>query len=565
MLATNIRRGTSSAHPWKRQALCWLALLPAFNVVADDLVEYRGGVTLGYGYNAFTGDFTGPCFVGTTKSTFYDSPRGTFLWEETESLEDLRKKLNVSVSAAYKSLGSSAGGRASYLNSYNTSSSNTTIVARNRIETGFDYLDDISLVDSIRRKVEVNGSVDTLALREQCGTHYVQAIIVGGELYALLTQSVRSEREKTEFSTAASGSGGGFSGSISANTALEESRFNSTVKIQGGYSGGNGVNPTAPSELKLQFQDLRESMSKLAALEASTKQRKAAPIDVVLVRISPAGIDAEKLAALEAALRKEEALVSYVTRVRAIAANPSIFNVERSGLHEATSQIENRIADTIAAMRQQMRSCSAAGEAAIRSECNFSRFPIAPRSHDAGLPDLFQESCDSVWQPPHFTTQFEAIPHTKDDASMGGNDMVEISTTYEGNPEHGLVQRTTLRIYEASHRTEFKHSIERVFFNLAAAPAPACFLTGQVKLADAPVRLAFGVHAHPYQERLIDTELLDRATCRTNQPGGDVGYAGCSKIAFKPIRVPIDHVERKLGPHPVRLSVPEWLHDSTIR
>src|SRR5690606_8907688 len=73
-------RGASIS--WYKILGLWVAAVASAS--GSDLVEYRGGITLGYGYNALTGEFTGPCFQGDVVSTFYDSPRGTFLWEEVE-------------------------------------------------------------------------------------------------------------------------------------------------------------------------------------------------------------------------------------------------------------------------------------------------------------------------------------------------------------------------------------------------------------------------------------------------------------------------------------------------
>ena len=529
------------------------------SIHAEDLVEYRAGVTLGFGYNALTGEFTGPCFTGTTKPTFYESPRGTFLWEEAESLEDVRRKLNISVSAAYKGLGSSAQGRVSYLRNYNTSASNITIVARNRIETGFDALEDIRLTDYVRGKVEVDGKQDLLALREQCGTHYVQAIIAGGELYATLSQTVRSEAESSEFSVAVSGSGSGYSGSANTSTALEQSRFDKTVKIQGSYAGGNGPNPTTPTDLKLQFQQLREQVRKVAADEASTKQRKASPIDVALVKITRSGLDAQKLDALEVALGKEEALHTYAANVRAISASPSSYNLDPVNLHQTTQIIDQKVSAAIGSMRSQMRRCSEADEATVATACDFSRYPIAPGVHDSGLPSLYQEACLSPWQPPNYTTQFEGIPHTRHDASMGGGDTILIDTRYEGSQASGLTQTTRLFVYESTHYTQFDKTLTRSFFNAASAPAPACYLADPVNLTQVPGRVNVGNHHNVYHAITFDTDLVVDATCRTNQGGGDIGYVGCNRIAFKPIRLELEHIEKLIGPPAVQLRIPEWL------
>jgi len=232
----------------KRSSILPFALLSYTALAAaEEVVEYRNGVILGQGYNSLTGEFMAPCFTGEVKPTFYNITKGKFLWEEVESLEDINKGLNISVSAAYKGLNAGGEGKISYLNNYKASSNNITVLARIKIETGSDALVAASLRDDISREISKRGKINQLALREKCGTHYVQSLTVGGELYATLEQSVRSEGERSDFQAVVSVSGGVVNASTEISTSIEQSRFNRSVKIKGGYTGGKSITPSSVS------------------------------------------------------------------------------------------------------------------------------------------------------------------------------------------------------------------------------------------------------------------------------------------------------------------------------
>jgi len=303
---------------------------------------------------------------------------------------------------------------------------------------------------------------------------------------------------------------------------------------------------------------MRGMMNELAAEEANTKTRKAAPIEAVLVPIVPVGIDATKLTNLDIALTKERALKTYLTKIHAIASNPTLYNVDRTSLQTRSREIDEGVSKVLISLRQQMNACTQSNEKTINKACNFARYPVVPlRSDD--MPKLFQATCDQAWQPPEFNSQFGAIEHIRDDYSMGGDDTIQIETRYDGDSTSGLTQSTRLYIYEASHRTAFQREVKREFFNPNSAPTPACYLASPVHISEAPGSINVGRAANNYMNLDFNTTLVASASCRTNQPGEDRGYVGCNKITFKPITIPIEHIEKLIGSQPSELKIPDWL------
>lgn len=491
-------------NPKRPSFLPFLLLSYSALAASEEVVEYRNGVMLGQGYNSLTGEFMMPCFTGETQSTFYNITKGKFLWQEVESLEDINKGLNISVSAAYKGLSSGGEGKVSYLNNYKASSNNITVLARIKIETGSDALVSTKLRSEISAEITKRGKVNQLALREKCGTHYVQSLTVGGELYATLEQSVRSEGEKSDFHAVVSASGGVVEASTEISTSIEQSRFNRSVNIKGGYTGGKSITPSSVSELKDEFKTMRGIMNELATEEANTKTRKAAPIEVVLLPIISVGIDATKLASLDIALTKERAIKTYLTSIHAIASNPTLYNVDRKTLQTRSRTIDEGVSQLLIKLRQQMNACTQANETTIKKACNFAHYPVASLQND-DIPKLFQATCDQSWQPPEFTSQFSAIEHIRDDYSMGGDDTIQIETRYDGDSTTGLSQSTRLYVYEASHRTAFQRDVKREFFNPNSAPTPACYLAGPVHISEAPGSINVGRSANNYMNLDFNT------------------------------------------------------------
>lgn len=543
----------------KRSSILSLVLL-SYTVLAtaEEVVEYRNGVMLGQGYNSLTGEFMTPCFTGEVKPTFYNITKGKFLWEEVESLEDINKGLSISVSAAYKGLNTGGEGKVSYLNSYKASSNNVAVLARIKIETGSDALVSARLRGEISAEISNRGKINQLALREKCGTHYVQSLTVGGELYATLEQSVRSEGERSDFQAVVSVSGGVVNASTETSTSIEQSRFNRSVKIKGGYTGGKSITPSSVSELKDEFKTMRGIMNELAAEEAKTKTRKAAPIEAVLIPIIPVGIDVTKLVNLDIALTKERAIKTYLTKIHAIASNPTLYNVDRTTLQTRSRTIDEGANKLLISLRQQMNACAQSNEKTMTKACNFAIYPVVSLLNN-DIPKLFQATCDQAWQPPEFTSQFSAIEHVRDDYSMGGDDTIQIETRYNGDSMSGLSQSTRLYVYEASHRTAFQREVKREFFNPNSAPAPACYLNGPVHISEAPGSINVGRAANNYMTLDFNTTLVASASCRTNQTGEDRGYVGCNQISFKPITIPIEHIEKLIGFQPSQLKIPDWL------
>lgn len=532
------------------------ACAPLSYAAEANIVDYQPGISLGYGYDALSGKFTGPCYTGSSKPTFFAEPIGNLVWGESITRDSLRRSLNMSVSASYDGEIASASGKVSYENLFTAAKSVVTISARNNLVIGFETLTD-------KKEILPDGASvltrDVLSMRQRCGTHYVQSINYGGELFAILKQDVKSQSERDQFALDAKASGITFSGDTSIRSKLEESIFESTVEIHASYAGGNEVNLMSPAELRAQFSQFRQHIARQAAQSFDQQKLISQPVSVVLVEIMPSGDDADKLAALSDAMKKLSALEDYQDAVLDIARRPSLYNVSIEDLNDNASKIDTRINALVGNLRQQMRQCSTAASVDIPVRCNFSAFPMIPAVPDSDLPALYRDACGRMWTPPPTASEFQVLRRLGGDDSMGGSDAVRIGVTYSANANGPLRQSVSLRIWEARGDTSFGSVLDRVFFDATVSPPPGCYIKDAVQLSDPGGSVGIGSTANNYRDLTFNTAFVSGAICRSNQSGGDSGYVGCRKITFKPIALPLAHIEKLDGTRAIPLVMPPWL------
>lgn len=556
------QKGGATSSKLATALVCAFLLVNSHAANANDTrtIEYQSGVELGHGYNAFTGEFTAPCFEGTAEYKPHGAAKTTFAWDEAKDHQSVRKAFRLDASASYKAFGDGVSGKTSYLSAFQSAHSTATGLAIIRSETGATVLQNAKLRPEILQQASTAGRLDPLAIRESCGTHYVRAINAGGELYGSITHTVSSEKEREEFRTAFSASGFGAKGSADTLSVEELERYRDSLTVVGGTTGTTGTVPVTLDELRSRFNQLHPEMSRLARLELDQNKRHSAPIDFVVVPIALSSADRDKLASLEVAVRKLELLRQLQSEVQAIATNPDSYNVVHDGLQETAGNISSQVATLMQKVRAQMRTCSLSPDAEVARACDFSRVARMPESPTMGLPRLFSETCRTSWTPPKLGSSFSGLQRTKGDDSMAGNDVVEIYATYDGSPELGLTQRTTLRIYETKgDKSRYGPATdERHFFRKLDPVPPGCFLKASVERKSKAGRHSLR-SPNDYRWLTVNSGYVSRAECRSDRNGKDDGYVGCRDVEFLPVDLPLEHIERLIGPPPQTLVVPGWL------
>lgn len=504
---------------------------------AEVRTEYLPGMLLGGGYDAITGELKQQCMKGTESKITLASSRVDFTWDEAISTENLRRMLQVDVAASFNAVAGSGSGKVAFLNSFNSRSSIVSIFAQKRIVSGEQRL--VSPTYSSIRPADT--------FRRDCGTHYLATIVTGGELYALLSQRISSEEERRSFRAHANAkyrTAAEVNTSVSSDT--ERSTSDSRVQVTGGIAGGSSQDFGTPSELASRF----------AALRGEVDAGEPYPIEAVYLPYPDLPSEfLNKLDALQEAFERVARLKDFKESAAAVASNPAAYFVVRESLDAGATAIDQKTSKLILAIKRQMRRCSSSATG-TELECDFSSYPIPALGTGSGLPPLYRSTCSPPWTPPSYFGEFTVLTHRQGDASMGGDDAVDISTGFTGSKGQPLQQVTTVLAYETSTgNTRFSDEHRRAFFD-KGQQAP-CLLSANVSL-NASGKAPLGRSEHDYRDLPFNTSLVKSAVCRTNQGGQDIGYVGCQTVVFAPIDLPLVHAEDEDG-SPIPLKEPSWL------
>ena len=515
-----------------------VALLPS-EASSQVMIDFQPGMRLGVGYDAVTGEIKTKCMTGMEPAPV-PLNQTVFSWDEAATTNDLRKSLQIDAAVAYKALsGNGASGKASVLNSSFSSRSVVSIVAKNRIAT--------STSDLVSPVVMKTGA-DALAFRRRCGTHFLSSLISGGELYAVLSQTITSEKEKEEFSAAAQASYAGLQADLSSKTELEKSRFAKSIRIQGSISGGDNNIFMTPEELRNTFIAFRDKVNSGGSV----------PIEAVFTAYSGlTDIDQDKIEAVGEALVKLSSIRDFRGELAAIQLHPEFYFVDPKSVATVAPVVDKLATDLDRDLRKQMQRCaSKTGD--LKENCHFSSIPVAPIGSANGLPALFKAGCISPFLPPEYGAEFASIPRVRGDEATGGNDVVRITTAFSGQKGGSLNQVTTVVVEETSTGdTRYEATLGRKLLDVSQGDG--CGLTGDVAIPQNTGSFALGSSENDFRNLEFNTLLIESAECRSNKPGEDDGYAGCRAIKFKPIPLQMEHAERIVSTSTPLMNVPDWL------
>jgi len=107
--------------------------------------------------------------------------------------------------------------------------------------------------------------------------------------------------------------------------------------------------------------------------------------------------------------------------------------------------------------------------------------------------------------------------------------------------------------------TMFEKSVTDL--SIYTATASGCFIDAPISLSEgfANTFVSAPVGHHDYTRLYPASALINDVSCRTNKPGGDDGYVGCSEINLRPIPVKLQHVELVTGGPLPEFDWPAWL------
>jgi hypothetical protein len=519
---------------------------------AQELIDYVGSMRLGQGYDLINGKLKqNDCIkpVDPVEEKKYPSLDSKFSFVEILNSESMRRFLQVNAAASYNDVSGSAEGKMEFVNAVESHNSTSSFSFRHVVrsaETSADHWD----YPGAQKRIAKDPSL----FKAECGTHHIKAILYGGEFYGTITQSVKSEDERTAFKAAASASIGSMTTDLGVQTELERSTFSSTLRAEGKKAGGNDKIKYALAELRKEIADFRPQVG-----------RKHFPISVLLVEnpIPPVTV---KATALEEAANILLRYKDTEKQLDAIEMNPSIYYINENVSSTVVAKIRTLLRNNRNLVISTMERCKTANEKNSKLLCDLSRIPFASPPSVNQLAKIYRSTCDPTFTPATLEDgAFIALPRVSGDESMGGQDVAAATIQYSGE-KGGFVKRNIkLRIVETRpNYTQFAKEAESIVWSETLYPG--CTIKNSFSLppvdAGSPFPLGGDGNtavndymALPFNDA---SKYLLSATCRSNQMGGDDGYVGCKTFQFRPINLELQHVELKRG-DPPELSVPDWL------
>lgn len=521
---------------------------------AQQRIEYVGTMKLGQGYDLINGeirqtDCIKPISISEEKK--YPSQRSSFKYDEIVNTESMRQFLQVNAAASYNDIaGSSAEGKMEFVNSTDSYNSNSIFSFRNIIESAETTAEHWNYEDAQKRIAK-----DPEQFKVDCGTHYISAIIWGGEFYGTVSHSVKSEDERTAFKAAATGSFSNTDVSGSIGTSLDRSIFSSTLRAEGKKAGGPA------RKRKYTISDLRTEMENFPLQVA----KKHFPTTVILVKNPTPPVTLKSIALEESAnllLRYKDA----EKQLDSIEVDPSNYYINENVPASVVIKIRRLLRDNKNLVISTMEKCKSANEKNTKSFCDLSKVPFAYPPSVNQLARLYKSTCNPVFTPePLEDGQFIGLPLTNSDGSMGGQDVAAATIQYFGE-KGGFVKRNiALRVVETRpNYSQFTKQSESIVWSEAKYPGCTLASTLSFPAIDAGSRFPLDGNSDTAVNDYMtlnygdDSKYLYSAVCRSNQMGDDTGFVGCKSFTFRPITLPLQHVELKAG-DPPQLSVPEWL------
>lgn len=342
-------------------------------------------------------------------------------------------------------------------------------------------------------------------------------------------------------------------------TVAENEHRLSKVKIIGGKFGGGNERNLTFGELKSDFENFRKEVD----------GGKTYPIRMLLAPY-PEEVDyivKTQMLGLERAVKLLEGYRGVLHEVEAVEREPSDFFVRTESISSVSRKIKIALSRLESDLLKKISLCDKAEKLDVLWVCDFSKFPIV--QENALIAQLYKSTCPKKMQPPPLgIVALDTV--VKGDGSMGSGDRISVAVQYVGK-DSDLIQTVRIRASETitNMPPEKLSWIEgnRVRSIMSEEQKEGCFIKGEFSVGgtnlDDPsqgwVSRPTPNNAHDYAGLIFDTEFIDVAKCTSNVNGDDLGRIGCQEITFKPVEVPLEHIEHKEGNSPPDLMMPTWL------
>lgn len=237
-----------------RNLIFVLILFFSFYLYADtlDAVEINRDIEIGQGIDFLKGVTRGIAIkpgndIGSISGS--EGQEVTFEYDYIESIKDLYKRLDVSVTGQYKAMFAQGDAKTKYAKSQSVNAYSLFVFVRVTVRNPLKRLKGrVYLSEEAYNLLKKQNGKERF--RKRFGDRFVSGLVTGGEFCCVLTVEMKDESTAESLKSSISAKTGSFSISGEIEKAVQELSQKSTVKMQCFMQGGVGLKiPDTPKEI----------------------------------------------------------------------------------------------------------------------------------------------------------------------------------------------------------------------------------------------------------------------------------------------------------------------------
>ena len=212
-------------------------LLSSESASAREIGDVTSAMLPGKGYDSATGKVGGECVKWKTKQS-HGGWETLYYLRHVESSEALASEMNMSVSASVKPIFGAGGSmKVQYFSGRKFNSFTSYLLVKSVIKAPPEQIVEVDLKADYLKLWNSNPE----AFRRACGDEFLIGTISGGEFYAIIEFSTKTEDDKSSLDAEIEASVGIYSGSAKLSTSLSKLTSNRTVTAQAFAAGPRPV------------------------------------------------------------------------------------------------------------------------------------------------------------------------------------------------------------------------------------------------------------------------------------------------------------------------------------
>lgn len=524
---------TKAWHTNSVMGLLILLPLAGSRGLSAQVLAHNTGMIIGRGFDLATGDVRGDCLGFDLYQVSKDSNLLDAVHKDLTTItdkSDLAKHLEAEVSGAYSFGGAGASAKAKYAQDHKVNTYAVNFVASVEVETSWDYVAVPHLTDEAK-------ALTAAQFRTVCGNGFISGILNGGEFYGVGEVSTRSESDRQDIAASVQAAYLTFQANASFSSSLQQAQQDSRLKIDL-WKRGASTQPT-PATLDGITAEANTFEANVGASGGSPRLVFLQDYGVVPGYVTnqpnvPSNVLAplQQMAALDAQFETVQQDVVYVNN-----------HAPQFLLKPTTAAALNSISQQAVSARSALQTNASQCLQTAGQNC----------STPAGLPDVgalksqlplrYAGVCENR-DAPIAVTYVDAYSLTRGDNEMGGhNPHIVLAGTLSKEDDRYIFVNLHLNMTEdRPNWTTFEGDRKWRLFD-TESDAPHCrYASTWATPNTGKIDAHGGTDNHSYVQ-YNGTGMIIYGTCRSDSDGSDNGDLRCKDLAFKPIKVGLEHVE----------------------